>query len=135
VEHTIAVNVILSIDCLEGLEELAATMRRRTGTSFTRSKLIRAIVTGVLTGRMDFSRCRTEVELAGLLAFVLDALGNRAPNAASARTNGSVVPPGAVSNPCAPDSMKGPTVPALALRKGAAPPSTDLGRSLSGARR
>jgi hypothetical protein len=92
-DQTIPVNVMLSVECLEGLEELTAAIRRGTGAMFTRSKLIRAIVAGVVGSRMDFSRCRTEVELAGLLAFLLDALRRHAADAPAAAPPQSTVMP------------------------------------------
>ena len=135
VERSIAINVMLSLECLEGLEELAAAIRRGTGTLFTRSKLIRAIVAGVVAGRIDFSRCRTEEELAGMLVFVIDAFSKRALDGPSAGTNGLAAPRAGSMPPSAPSPMSRPAAPASALRKSGAMPTIGFGRSLSGTRR
>jgi hypothetical protein len=73
-----ATNVVLSLDCATWLDEQCLAIRRTSGASIRRSKLLRSIVTGVMNGGMDFSRCRTEKELVGILAFLLDASRHRA---------------------------------------------------------
>ena len=40
--------------------------------------VLRGIISCVKNGNVDFSRCRTEAEVAGLLAFLLDAFSSRA---------------------------------------------------------
>jgi hypothetical protein len=69
--------VILSLDCAAWLDDQRLASRRTTGASLSRSKLLRGIVAGVMNGGMDFSQCRTEREVAGMLAFILNARGTR----------------------------------------------------------
>ncbi len=70
-------NVVLSHDCAAWLDEQGVQIRRDTGASVNRSRLLRGIVTGVMNSGMDFAHCRTEKEVGALLAFILVARGSR----------------------------------------------------------
>ena len=73
----IIINVILAAELAEYLDQQCLAIRRTNGTALSRSKLLRGIVAGLLAAPMDFSRCRSEKDVAWLLGFVLQAFCNR----------------------------------------------------------
>ena len=73
-------SVILSNELAEYLDQAILSIRRTSGISFNRSMLLRGIVAGVKDSPMEFSRCRSEKEVAGVLAFRLTALGQAKPS-------------------------------------------------------
>ena len=69
-------NVVLSLEGATWLDEQCLAIRRNSGASISRSKLLRGIIAGV-RGGVDFSRCKTEEDLAEVLAFLLGWWGSR----------------------------------------------------------
>ena len=68
------VNVVLDSPSTAWLEEQALMIRRATGAALSRSELLRGMLNGLMQAGTDFSRCRTEADVADLLAFLLQAL-------------------------------------------------------------
>lgn len=59
------------------LDEQRAAVRRRSGASVSRSELVSGILQALADASVDFSLCRSERDVCGLLSFFLEALSNR----------------------------------------------------------
>ena len=73
-------SVILSNELAEYLDQQILSIRRTSGVSINRSMLLRGIVAGVKDSPMEFSRCRSEKDIGGVLAFLLTAYGQARPS-------------------------------------------------------
>jgi hypothetical protein len=70
-------SVILSRELTEYLDQQSLAIRRSSGAALNRSMLLRGIVAALKAVPMDFSRCRSEKDVAGLLGLLLQAYGKR----------------------------------------------------------
>ena len=62
-----AVTVLLTNDQTALMDEITAAIRRNTGRSISRSALLRAISTGVMTVHTDWLQCRNENDVCTLV--------------------------------------------------------------------
>jgi len=65
------VNLMVSADVLRWLDETVAQLRADTGANLSRSGLIRGIICGFAIARVGVHRCRSEDEIATVLAIFL----------------------------------------------------------------
>jgi hypothetical protein len=70
-------SVILSDELTDYLDQQSLAIRRTSGAALSRSKLLRGIVAGLKTVPMDFSLCRSEKDVAGVLGLLLQAFARR----------------------------------------------------------
>jgi hypothetical protein len=70
-------NVVFSGPVLDYLDQQLIAIRQTSGVALNRSQLLRGIVAGVMGANMDFSRCRTEKDVAGILAYLFSAWKER----------------------------------------------------------
>ena len=70
-------NVILSAETVSYLDCQLLAIRQTSGAAINRSQLLRGIASALMAARIDFSRCRTERDISGMLGFTLSALGGR----------------------------------------------------------
>ncbi len=68
VERPERTTLVLTSEINAWLDAECASMRRTTGTCFSRSELLRAILRGMIElAAADFSKCRTEEDIAMVL--------------------------------------------------------------------
>ncbi len=78
-------NVILDRECTTWLDGQALEVRRTSGVALSRSELLRGVLAGLRKAGLDLSRCRTEQDVAWVVAFLFEALSGRRPPAIGPR--------------------------------------------------
>ncbi len=66
-------HIILSNETAAWLDGQCSTARKN-GAALNRSQLLRGMIAGLARSGMDLSRCRTDEDVAGLVAFFFTAL-------------------------------------------------------------